>query len=297
MYKSAFAVYGDMSNLDSSNPIVIFNGTEVEDSDQDDKWTYSDVRYWFPDREFSFVALYPKTFAGLSNLKYESNRLAFTYTLPSNYSDASDIMIAGHRRIATASNMGNMVELSFGHIMSRLNFVAKIDPIAKDLGIEIKKITIKGVASKASFSVIPANIQTGFYETSDLTLTNPVWTISQTPGRISLNKVPDETTIETYNEESTICKSLFPMKDALFVIPQGVSSDITVELTYSQKNKGDTTIEGRLRSAASAHGYMWAPGRSYTYTFTLGVDDFIIFDKPDVSAWDEDEGGNYIVVG
>ncbi|MDE6480516.1 MAG: fimbrillin family protein [Muribaculaceae bacterium] len=291
---NAFAIYGDMT--DSSKSIVLFNGDDVT-YDNSNQWTYSNPRYWFADYEYSFVAMYPKTIPGLKDLNYENNRLAFSYTLPSNYSDATDILIAGHRRYYDSSSSDpTSVELSFGHIMTRLNFVAKIDAIAKDLGIEIKKISIKGVASNATYEVLPADIKTGFSETSDFSVA--AWKISQTPGRKSLAKEIVTSQIEINTKEDGSKEILlFPSSDPLLVVPQSVTSDIIVELTYSQTGKNDQTVEGRLRTAASAHGYQWAQGRSYTYTFNLGVEDFILFDKPVVEAWDEDEGGKYIVVG
>ncbi len=289
---NTFAVYGTFNN--SSNNRVLFNGTEVSQGN-DGKWTYGKKQYW-SEGEYSFLAIYPHTDPAttpLSNVDYssDSNSLSFQYTLPTDYKNATDILIAGHKRKYADASDADVVKLYFSHIMSRINFVAKIDPAIRNTEIKIKNITLKGVASKASCTVGLAEILPGSKQTSDLA--GLTWTVSQTPQRIQFSKDTDA----TLNSANKIYSAeLFPVDDQLLVIPQTVTSDILVEMTYSRNGK-ETTIQGRMRSASYAHGYSWSAGRSYTYSFTLGVDDYIIFDTPAVDVWDEDEGGNYIVVG
>lgn len=286
-----FAVYGDMTLESSTDQIVLFNGDDVNYDAAKNVWAYSNLRYWLLDREYSFVALYPKTFDGLgSDLKYESNRLAFTYTLPSDYTRATDILIAGHRRQATTSNMDRKVELSFGHIMSRLNFVAKIESSALNSGIEIKNITIKGVASEGSYSVLPATINNGFTETSDFS--TAAWTVTANAVRKDFTKNTDTDNTKTTLENSVTNISLFPENDPLFVIPQEVTSDLVVEISYSRNGKDEGPISGRLDSAVIDK---WITGRAYTYSFTIKDNESITFEAPTVQDWIDYEGGQYII--
>ncbi|MDE7349936.1 MAG: fimbrillin family protein [Muribaculaceae bacterium] len=285
IYNNTFAVFGDMTSLDSSYDVknlVIFNGDEVKHDGT--QWAYSNPRYWFTNYEYSFVALYPKTFTGLAaDLSYENNRLAFSYTLPSDYTQATDILIAGHRRKAATSNVDKKVELGFGHIMSRLNFVAKVEYTGQNSGIEIKSITIKGIASKGTYTALPATISTGYSETSDFA--EAAWTIS-TSEKIAYTK--DTSKIPEVDKSF----SLFPSTDPLFVIPQEVTGDLVVEITYSVNGKDEDPIEGYLDSALITE---WIPGRAYTYSFTIKDNESIIFDAPTVQEWTDYEGGQYII--
>lgn len=292
MYKSAFAIYGDMSNLDSSNQIVIFNGTEVEDFDQDDKWTYSDVRYWFPDREFSFTAIHPAKVVGsneLPKIDYNDGSMSFDYTLPSDH-QATDILVAGHRRKYTAGYSTDFVELNFGHIMTRINFVANIDKNSK---IEIKSITIRNIASEASYSVKPAEIMPGASSTSDLA--GSAWSTPTVP--VMISKVAETNKIEMSVNNSTgiMSVSLFPEKDALILIPQDVSDNMIVEVTYSTGGTDIEKIEGNLSTVSSVKS--WAAGKLYTYSFTIeDNNDYIVFSKPNVEDWKEASGASYIIM-
>ncbi|MDE6291945.1 MAG: fimbrillin family protein [Muribaculaceae bacterium] len=281
-----FAVYGDMTVESSDDRVVIFNGEAVNYDAAKNIWSYTNPRYWFTDHEFSFVALYPKSFVGLgSDLNYDNNRLAFTYTLPSDYTQATDILIAGHRRIATTSNVEQMVELNFGHIMSRLNFVAKVESSAQNSGIQINSITIKGIAKEGSYNALPATISTGFTETPDFA--EAAWTVSPTSPKIGYSKDTSKITL-TADKSYT----LFPATDPLFVIPQKVTSDLVVEISYSYNGKAQAPIEGYLDSAVIDE---WLAGKSYTYSFTIKDNESIVFDSPTVQDWIDYEGGQYII--
>lgn len=283
----SFAVYGNM--ISTSTPgtrTTVFDNTPVTLADG--AWTYEDTQYWFPGQTYSFAAVHFPTTDNISNLTYSDDKLTFRYTAPADYTKTDDILTAAHRRIYQAP--ATPVALSFGHIMARINFVASVDPSIPNVDITIHKIVISGVATRANYTLQAAPIAANSKQTSDLA--GPAWTISSTPTRISITKEP---MLALHSGESA---SLFDATvDPLLVIPQTVTSDLEVELTYSRTGGNTTTVRGRLRTPASAHGYQWAAGRAYTYNFSLGVDDFLIFSAPEIKGWDEDEGGTYIVVG
>ncbi|MDE7386513.1 MAG: fimbrillin family protein [Muribaculaceae bacterium] len=280
-----FVVYGDMvptASASTATPTVIFPGTLVTYADN--AWQYADPQYWFPNHTHSFVAIHTPAFENITNLTYSSGKLTFEYAAPTDYTKVPDILTAAHRR--QYAPPATSVTFNFGHTMARINFIAKIDASIPNQTISIDRIVIKGIASRASYSLQPAALGTA-KQTSDIV--TPTWTISGTPTRIAYDKNIVETITTGQSAE------LFPVEDALLVIPQTVTSDIEVELTYS-RGGNSTTVSGRLRIPSASHGYAWAAGHSYSYSFTLGADDFLIFDIPIVKSWDEDEGGNYIVV-
>ena len=286
---TTFKVYGDMvptASASTANPIIVFNGTDVNFSETDNAWKYDNLQYWFPNHTHSFVSFYAPNLDNISNLAYAGGKLTFNYTAPTDYKDIPDILTSVHRRQYEKS--ATPVSFNFGHAMARINFVAKVDPTIPNQTITINRISIKNIASRATYSLQPAPITSG-KQTSDMVA--PAWSISGTPTPITYTN-NEPVSITTGNTAE-----LFPIDNdnALLVIPQTVNGNIEVELEYTN---GTTpkTVSGRLRSVSSVHGYTWSAGQSYSYSFTLGTDDYLIFDAPVIKGWDEDEGGNYIVV-
>ena len=282
--KKSFAVYGDMKPLDSSNnPIVIFNGDEV--SHDGSEWKYSNTRYWFSNYDYSFAAVHPKldNKAAIQNLKYTDNSLSFTYS-PSTYSDGIDIMTATHRR--NSNTAVTPVNFEFHHILSRINFKAKVDNTAVN-DIIITHLALVNVPAKADYSITAASTGTN---TNDYT---EKWSDF-------LDKDTNNPLFE-FSDEITIAKGttkeFFPMEDALMIIPQEVPDDVELQITYTTKNSGkSTTASTKLKNLTiTAHNGVWEMGKAYTYSFTLGDNESIIFNVPTVQDWNEAEGGNYVI--
>lgn len=276
---TSFTIYGNM-------PSVVFDGAAVTKTDGN--WRYDNVQYWFPGKTYSFAAIHLPSTDNISDLTYRDDKLTFNYTATSDYTNAPDILTAGHRRVYTnsTSSPATPVDLNFGHIMSRINFVANVESSAP---IEINKITLSGIVSSASYTLQPAPLVGGAKQTSDLA--GPTWTLPQNPTRITITKEFSDNPIA--GGSSFV---LFPADDPLLVIPQSVSTDINVELTYTTENGTQSVVTGRLRNSTSSHNYIWTAGRSYTYSFTLGADEYLLFDKPVAEAWNEGPGGSYYII-
>ncbi|MDE5567092.1 MAG: fimbrillin family protein [Muribaculaceae bacterium] len=284
--ESSFAVYGDMvsSTNAAATPTVVFDGTEVKYADG--VWSYSNPQYWFPGQTYSFVALHPATPAGIEAPKYENNSLSFKYTSPTNYTEAVDMLVAAHRRQYKAGNP-HAVAFGFGHIMARLNFVAKLDPNAAASSMVIRRLALVNVSTKATYSIQPAMISVGT-ETDDFI---GGWSDFSEPTG-TLFEINNYVTVPAGGQQE-----IFPIENPLLVIPQNLSQDIKVEITYSRSGTDPNPIiaEANLFAPSIVHGGVWQAGQTYTYTFTLGNDDYITFDDPTVQDWNEAEGANYVV--
>lgn len=276
MQKLPFAVYGDMNN------VVLFNGTEV--SHGSSGWTYSNTQYWF-EGEYSFVAIHPAK--ANSNLEYSDGKLSLRYTSPYQY---EDIMTATHRRVYTSGSV-TPVYFEFNHIFSRINFIAKVDPTSQSQ-FKITRLALKNVATQASFEITPASTTSqtkdfsgGWQEINDSDK-NQVLFDNQYNGTNG--------TIDSKNSFE-----FFPNDNALLIIPQGVSTDVELEITYkslTDSDQSEKTVYSKLfATTVTAHNGIWAAGQSYTYIFTLGENESIIFNAPVVQAWSEAEGGNYVI--
>lgn len=296
-----FAVYGTMTptaTLATSSPSLIFNGTGV--AFKNGKWQYDDTKYWFPNQTYSFVASHPAPTEtdGISNIEYNDNQLSFTYTLPADYHQATDLLIATHARRFADGDISHPVAFNFQHILSRLNFVANIDQaLGAGNSVVIEHIALRNICNSAKFSVAPAPLTTSA-ETDDYIGTG--WTDHSNADAILFEMdLSSGTPMQAGDRHE-----LFPAtgNQSLFVIPQLLTSDVSVELTYHTVINGvpqsPKTTTGNLYSislSTPGHGGRWAAGQSYSYSFSLGVDDRIIFSSSSIQDWDPAEGATYII--
>ncbi len=279
-----FAVYGDMVKISgAASTVKIFDGTTVTYSGG--AWSYGTPQYWFPGYTYSFVALCPAD--GLPDISYENNRIAFTYTQP-DYALTPDILVATHRRSYT-SGTTSAVFFQFRHIMARLNFTAQVDPNAES-GIVIESLRLINVFKQGNYQTAPAPLGTGS-ETDDFV--DGSWTVTGDTGVLFEKSFADR--VLTPGETLQLFKA---DEDPLIVIPQQVTSDVKVEITYHHGNAPATKIyaSAKLFSIANAsHGGKWDAGLSYNYSFSLGANDFVIYSVPEVENWKDAEGGNYVI--
>lgn len=155
---SQFAIYGDMKFKDH-DLIKVFDNTVVKYING--KWCYDDLQYWFPQHEHSFIAMHPVAAAGISGTRYSDSRLSFSYTLPDDYQEGSDLIVATHRRKVDANppSVADPINLKFFHILSRIDFRLKNDGAA-DI-VRVTEIKLEGIDRTGSFTIIPANLSSG----------------------------------------------------------------------------------------------------------------------------------------
>lgn len=249
---SQFAVYGDMKFMDNV-PITVFDHTAV--TYNDGKWKYKDTQYWFPKHEHSFVAIYPAEASGISNADYLNSRLSFTYTLPDDYKSASDLMFATHRRMYDeSSSLSTSVQLTFAHMMSRIDFKVKNDKAADF--VRVTKIKLKGIDRTGNFTILPAPLSSGSNQTNDYTSS---WGNIKNRGTLTANIKVD------INEDKE--EALFPDNNALFMVPQPDNKGVIFEITYELWDDGKQFAEYTFDAAAPIGG--WVAGKYYTYSFTV----------------------------
>ncbi|MDE7475371.1 MAG: fimbrillin family protein, partial [Duncaniella sp.] len=125
-----FTVYGDVCLANGEGSLTeLMNGRQATFTSG--KWNYGTTLYWFPNHIHSFVALHPieainKT-RTVTDVNYDDGRLSFSYTHPSDYKNASDLLIATHRR-RYDQELGKTVEpvsFTFEHILSVLDIRIK----------------------------------------------------------------------------------------------------------------------------------------------------------------------------
>ncbi|MDE6276770.1 MAG: fimbrillin family protein [Muribaculaceae bacterium] len=253
---SRFALYGDKKSLSDNQTrndvYTIFNNTPV--SYTGNSWKYDTPQYWFPNCEYSFVALHP---ASTGNTTYGNSTLKLKYTIPDNFSDTRDIMASTHRRKnhAGSSSSTKQVRLNFFHILSKLNFrlnyAESFDKIDVSLALE-------DVNRTGTFSITPASLSSDGLQTDDCEYS---WGDLSDKGTVGIEITVIDPNADNMNNNGM---PLFPENDALFMIPQPDNKDITLSITCTIY-KGENIEE--YTSSAVIEG--WEPGKAYTYSFTL----------------------------
>ena len=283
-----FEVYGEyISTSDpASSHTQLFDATPVTFTDG--AWTYGTPEYWMPGNTYSFIAMHPAVAVeGLTNKEYtlDSQQLSFTYTLPSDYTKTTDLLTAVHRRQYTlGATPTTPVSFNFAHALARLNFIVNVAAIGQNnttSSVLITNLTLKNISNSATYTISPAPLGSN-HENYDF--------------------------VAEWSNHSEATAPLFDYKpnagngvnNAVLAIPQLLTSNLEITITYIRTVNGTPqdpeTVTGNLYSVAlTNHGGRWSVGQSYTYSFTLGGEEHIVFNTPVVTPWHEDEGANYII--
>ncbi len=280
----SFLVYGDMKRIDPQpgDPLItILNGAEVSYDPSARQWSYDDTRYWFPEFQHSFVALYPATTPCVSARQYSNSKLTFTYRYPiDNYKDATDVLVTAHRRNYDGQNGGDIV-FRFGHILSNFNINSKYtNPVAGAQPLVINEITFYNIPVRGDYSITPSPITGGSSMTYDFDPapdTYDGWSITERGIlKIEFPASGDEARILPPDEKTY---SLFSNSDGLLLIPNpDVSTEMMVKYTVYDDG------EWRLKTERFAVPQGWRSG--YSYTLSLHIDNRKVLFNIDVAEWE-----------
>ena len=258
----AFSVWGwygdDATNLSTN----VFDNVTVTNSNG--SWTYSPYRYWVADKEYRFYAVYPATVG--ANVEANGTITVTDFDASKTGAEAVDLMTASAE--AKESDKA-AVAFTFNHELCRINFIADAMP---DVNVTITSASLYGMSTAGDLT------NNG---TSSWNLDAPV---------------DEANTTFTYSSNLVINDETDLFGDIL-MIPQPVGSGIKLKITY--RYGGETADRppfiADLLSASMALQNGWEKGKYYRYTFEIGSDEYILFDKPSVNGWNEASGGNITI--
>lgn len=145
------SVYGFESNDTLANN-QIFNNQEVENTagNNNQVWTYSPKKYWTSGNKYEFYAAYPyeQPYAFDVTNKFFSLK---DFVVNNDTAKQVDLMIA-ERNYASPNNV---VELNFHHILSNVNFYAKVsaDVNPKEVtSVDIISLDVTGLLNKGTYT-------------------------------------------------------------------------------------------------------------------------------------------------
>lgn len=277
---SKFYVFGG-----SASNYNLFNNTEV--TKVSGEWEYAETQYWADaTTQYNFAAYSngnEKLQSGVS-LAADNAHLEIQYT-----TDGSNDLVYAYRTGITQNADGGNVDLTFFHILSRVQFQFTKDASLNGTELAISDISIDKVAPSATF--------TGTDNSTTNQYANTNWTNHGTGYAQSFDN-PERLT-DAAPEQSTAFEYLIPQTaeaetfDVTFTItPTGVLVD-----DYSATAKKFTV------SLPAATDNNWKPAFTYIYTATISAKNFdltpIVFDVIEVNdGWTQDsiEGDDDILL-
>lgn len=256
--------YGTTDRL-FKNDIVTFDGTN---------WTYGDAKYFVIGSKYYYSAVYP---ARAGFVFDEESRLysIADFTVADNPDDQVDLMIAQRK----VDYEFSVVDLSFEHILSNVNFYFKV---ADDLFLkgvkdfEIVSFDVEGIKSNGSYS------QQKWKDNSAV----GSWKINDAEKLYNLPEVKNLTTRGAKTELST----------DLLMIPQTVAENAVMKITYKMNYSDGTStrfvkeipfahIAGKRNGTTDVIIAEWVPKSRYNYILAVNP------------AKNENGGGTYIPNG
>lgn len=279
-----FAVYADMQRIDSPDDdkfVTVCDGLEVRYDASEKEWTYDDTRYWFPQFQYSFIAMHPANASGVTNPKISNNQLKFKYRQPSDYKRADDILLAVHRRNYTGGPT-YPVRFRFEHLLSNIDVsVTYTDPDSEAAAIQVQDITIYDIPTQAEYAVTPAQLSPNAQMTSDYAV-NPEsidgWNITNY-GTVKTKFVSTNKAATIPNDNTP--HSLFSAGDALLLLPNP-EEETEMEISYAVVDAKGNAGPIQTETAVIPNG--WLPGRRYLLSMLIvkGIVQFTV----DVTEWE-----------
>ena len=194
------------------------NGTPVTKSDN--KWTYSGTKFW-PETDVDFFAVSPMVpKKGTLNITKEKKELT-DYEVENGLEDLLYAANFGETKRDAKNN--TPVNINFRHALSQIVFKAKLTDNST-IDVDIKSITIDGVANKATLTWATATTKANLSEGKADTETGDTWgTWSKPTGNANYTMTAQNTGDENVflslsnagSKESTIGEPLFLMPQTL----------------------------------------------------------------------------------
>ena len=240
-------------------------------------WGYNPTSYWVIDENYKFLAYAPDmgvtpTYNWGTSTDANDATLTFTDVVVNNDQNQVDFIYDDSGEILSETNSPReKVPFTFEHKFSMVQFTIK-SGFAEDVVVGISNFNFYGMNSRS-------------------TLTEGVW--AQATEQISVGNA-----IQLKNENAQAAETPVDYVDNCVVMPQTFGDDIvyvefTVTLTSTEENGGSLagiSDEDRIATIKAAiPADVWEPGFRYNYIVTIDGQnlDYITFDEPEVSKWED----------
>lgn len=293
-------VYGcNMDAGTTNNHVLSFNFEYVEK--RDGKWTYDNIQYWAPNKDYYFVALSTNTpdrawsFTAPTThdatLSVDDFKGFGTVTMNltqeivgDNAADADQDLVYAYAARETDDEITNSsaVNLTFHHMLSRIALTFSNTFANSAYTFKVSNIKLGGLVNEATceLGAEPANL---------------VWT----PTAGSEANPTNTAQVSVLLTEGLIASTTKPIvqnRDYTYIIPgnQTLTISFNVTVLLGDKIYSERTLTGTLEANA------YQPGKSYMLTAAINQDNIveggakpIEFDVTSVDGWGTNETGNF----
>lgn len=262
-----FMVYGGYQDNQ------IFTGVKVS-KNSNGEWTYSPLQKWEDNQTYKFAAYYPQTLTVTPTFDYSTGSLTFTDVVVNNTENQVDFIYDESGEILSGTNSPrDKVPFTFEHMFSMVQFTIK-SGFAEDVVVGISDFKFYGMNSKS-------------------TLTGDAWAAAT-------ELIPVENAIVLKNGNAQAAEAPVDYVDNCVVMPQTfdeaiVKVEFTVTLTSTEEDGGslENIPDGDRMATIKAviPADTWESGFRYNYIVTIDGQnlDYITFDEPEVSTWENDK--------
>lgn len=255
---------GEQGSITDPNPAGSYFSAKAVTKGSDSKWTIADAPKWLNEVELSFwsyvgatpvipsgstahnAASFAYTNAGQTDLIFAYNQEKRKFDAGGNITDGSGTYNASYK---------DKMDIRFHHALAAVRFdVSGL----KENGMNIKSVTISGVASKGNCNLAG---------TSDNKMT-VTWPESGLSTPASFTQAYSASDFTETSLDGQTAAALMPMSSDkfFFFIPQKVKDKgMKIKITYTNAAGTDVDSEVSLN-----HDTQWEAGKYYTYKLNLG---------------------------
>lgn len=269
---SKFKVYAyntGTNNITTATGIgtAFINGEEVTKTTGDNPtWGMNATYYWPVSDNIQFFAFSPVAAIQTdTDWKTDTKYPSFSYTVK-GVASQEDLLVASATD-KTKPTTDQAIELTFSHILTQINFSAKL---VKDFTYTITGISIKGVNNKNTYSY-DSGWGTPEAGTADYAY-NGNWSAAPAgdDNIANLSKMTDT-----------------KITNALMLMPQTLPAGAKIEITYSVKAPDNTTTTFDGTKEVSLSG-TWEKNKNIRYILELPTDAKEVKLTPKVNTWDNE---------
>lgn len=220
--------------------------------------------YWPMTDKIQFFAYSPAT--NVTSYSATTGYPTFNYKIQ-EVNAQEDLLVAKLENATKTNNGEKGVDLAFAHILTQVNFSASLEA---DVTYNVTKIEIVGVDNAGTFTY-GAGATTG------------AWAVTA-GGKATYEYAGNYKATVTNNTVDFSTNS-----NALMLMPQTLSADAKIAVTYTATKNGSTTFSGTKEVSLS--GQTWGMGKNLRYTLKLASDATAVTFKPTVNVWGGEEAG------
>ena len=288
----SFHVYGvwSKSNLETWGAATKYMDTDVRYKEistdiKQNYWASDETYYWPKVGKLSFAAYSPAECSGRKS--YGETGLKIEDFEIEEITDKQYDLMYSERSLnrTSSSQLGSSViptysgvDIQFKHALSSIKFLARTGEDYSNTTIRIKKIEISGTYYKGTFN---ETVTDGASYTS-----SPSWNVDN--DIITSNYVAFEN--ETGTTINNTAQPVPVQSNDVILLPQTLPDGAQFTITYTIQSQSSNEITQTATKTIKDLTATWVMGKRYTYTIVFTLNQ--IFFTPEVSAWENQPGGD-----